>query len=1125
MFVESCNLGCNSGSGGAQVSCAFANTPQNAEIGLRFSRPIDFGSVSALSFAVTDTVTGLSAPGNFLIDPLDANRLVFRPLLDFNAQGNPVFGLMNGSTYLVVVKGTAQGDTGAIIRSTGGALNQSRVVCQITADQGIVDTVPGPPNALIFVQDATGATVPASGATNISVSTQITMLFDDIMNVGTLVTPASGLAPFIKVFVDSDGNLADPSDQVELAGTYTFNVDQFALRTTLVFTPAGGLPSAGPNLISPRQIIVRLPVQITDLASNQLANAGDVVFTPEVIPFNPITITEGFADQSLADLERTGSDWAESTPGRLKPGVGGGSGRLGDLFVRDGQTVVLDSSPTAATGTIAMTFGSGNVPTPGDQIILNGVTLTVQTTSDATQNVVGNRPFGSYFCDNLIELINQVIAMNPGSPLDAATYSYATNPNDPATVNFRITNKTLGTAGNSGGANPYSFDVIPGGASSVTYNLIGEPDPGGSGSTFVTGGTDGPVFPGVDTITNFDFQANPGVVPPDILVTNGLFEFNRVSVSSAGSLILRGNNPVRIFSRGNMVVSGLVNAAGTAPQDHLSAQPEGQFGSLGGPGAGRGGDGADRIDNPGTPPSGLQFIPTSGIGGAFNKGISNPTFGVNPPPGQGVGQLGVLGGGFRGQLWPRSLPPVIDSFPTTTPPGLETTAGMEEQGVALSPCVSGQVGAAGGGASYATLGTVGVAQAEFPAADLPGGNSNTPPDTPAGDPTALNIEPPTAPPNVRLLRPRLGHLRGGAGGGGGGMNLNLTQTNGDQFGDLTNCVEPGPGSPDNITSYYSHSGAAGGGGGGGVQLNVGRDLSVSGVVSCAGGNGGSAYRSSDPAFYNARSAAPGGAGSGGSLLVQAQTLTLPPAAARLSVAGGQGGLGKLELPSTGGVFNSTGGAGGTGLVRVETLQGLMNSDIASMIAPNNTADDMEFLSVGAWQPTGNAADGPQTITSATSCWVRPAGSFFNLDFESDAGGVFAWDLTLNVDFGGGAPVSVSYRDPADPNNPFATSIQQAWGDLVASDLMGGQTAAPIAVRFQGAKTTATLTNPCINDPFAVGAPFSGGSVTPWVRHPEELNAFSPKPDAIRFCVIFDRSSPNFPNALEVESVRIQADPE
>ncbi len=1124
MFVESCNLGCNSGSGGAQVSCAFANTPLNASVGLRFSRPVDFGSVNSLSFSVTDTVTGLSAPGNFLIDPLDANRLVFRPLLDFDGNGNPVFGLSAGSTYLVVVKGTAQGDTGSIIRSTGGALNQSRVVCQITADQGIVDAVPGPPNAFLFVENTSGATVPAGGAVDVSVDTPITMVFDDIMNVGTLVTPSSGVAPFIRVLVDSDGNLADPSDQVEIQGTYTFVVDQFALRTTLVFVPAGGLPSAGPNPVSPRQIIVRLPVQITDLAANQLANAGDIVFTPEVIPFNPITIQEDFLDQTIADLPRTGTDWAETTPGRLKPGVGGGSGRLGDLFIRDGETVVLETDPTPATGAIEFTFGSGNVPTPGDQIILNGVTITVQTTADPTQNVAGNRPFGAYFCDSLIETINQIIAMNPGSPLDAATYSYEQSSTNPSFVRFLITNKTVGSAGNLGGGSEFSFDVVPGAGTNTTYALVGELDPLGSGLTFLQNGSDGPSFAGVDTVSNFDFQANPGAVPPDVVVTDGIFEFNRVSISSAGGLRLRGNDEVRMFVRGNMRVEGIVNASGTTPPNHLSRTPEGQFGGRGGPGAGKGGDGADRVDNPGSPPTGLQFISTMGIGNAFNQGISNPTFMLNPPPGGGVGQTGSIGGGFRGVLWPNALPPVINAFPTMPAPGLETTAGMEEQGTLLAACVSGQVGGAGGGGSYATSGTIGVARAEFPASDPPGGNSNTPPDTPAGDAAPLNIEPPTAQPNVRLLRPRLGHLRGGAGGGGGGMSINLTQTNGDQFGDLTNCVEPGPGSPDSVTSYYSHSGAGGGGGGGGLQLNVGRDLAIPGVVSCAGGSGGSAFTSSDPARYNTRSAAPGGGGTGGSILAQCQTLTLPQASGRLTVAGGAGGLGKLELPSTGGIFQSTGGDGGTGLVRVETLQGLTNMDIAGQIAPNDTADDMEFLSVGAWMPTSLAADGPQTISSATSCWVRPAGSFFNLDFDSDVGPVLAWDLSLVVNFGAG-PVTVSYRDATDPNNPFGNSIQQTWGDLVASDLMGGQVAAPIAVRFQGAKTTQTLTNPCVTDPFDVTAPFAQGSVTPWVRHPEELNAYTPKPDAVRFCIIFDRSSPNFPTSIEVDSVRISAIPE
>ena len=61
------------------------------------------------------------------------------------------------------------------------------------------------------------------------------------------------------------------------------------------------------------------------------------------------------------------------------------------------------------------------------------------------------------------------------------------------------------------------------------------------------------------------------------------------------------------------------------------------------------------------------------------------------------------------------------------------------------------------------------------------------------------------------------------------------------------------------------------------------------------------------------------------------------------------------------------------------------------------------------------------------------------------------------------------------------------------------------VRFQGARLDGTLTNPCDVTLGGVQSDISDGSLTPWVRHPEELGLFSPSPNMVRFCIVFEGS--------------------
>jgi hypothetical protein len=133
MYIESCSLGCSSGSGGSQVSCVLTSHSPDADVRVRFSRPVDPASISWASFQIINVNNGTVPPGTRFVDPNDDHALVFRPAIAFDAFGNPVFGFDANSIYRITVPGEAQGDFPPLITSTDvpGLPNQSRMQCDV----------------------------------------------------------------------------------------------------------------------------------------------------------------------------------------------------------------------------------------------------------------------------------------------------------------------------------------------------------------------------------------------------------------------------------------------------------------------------------------------------------------------------------------------------------------------------------------------------------------------------------------------------------------------------------------------------------------------------------------------------------------------------------------------------------------------------------------------------------------------------------------------------------------------------------------------------------------------------------------------------------------------------------
>lgn len=1018
MFVDTCSLGCNSGVGGLQVNCSVVQVSLTTEVSVLFSESVDPASVNSTSFQLIEIPGGDEPVGTRFVDANNPRRLVFRPSIIFQADGTATFGFLPLKTYRISIPGTAHGDTGDLIRSTGGKANLSRMDCDIQTTDQVDDLVPGsptvqitvslrdpnPPNAILHDQ-------PASGAVNVWTNSTITFSFDDIMNPATLANPTTQQSSLITVKVDTDGNLGTVTDQITLFGSYVVTIDLSLLHTTMVFTPSNGLPSAGalPTQLAPRKVVILAPSGVQDLAGNLLSNPGTTIFTPELIHYDPVAIPdsdgEGFANVTNKDAANSGAEWGG---GKLSIGWGGGSGRLGALRVASLETVVLDTD-----GTIFRHLSAPELdPLPPMPIVV---------TSGFLDNA---RPTG---------------APAGYDPLDPLTWS---------------------------------------------------------------------------TVT----------------VTNGVFEFSSVVVESNGTLQIVGSKPGKLYSRGPATIDGTIEIAGATPLPHLSDAEDGGAGGQGGVYASSGGDGGDRHDNFGN--DDLLFLPFP-----FNA-IENPGAVTDGSPGGGL--AGASGGGGR-------------HFPNLFPLGAENVPairrGLRYARILLDAqngeCRGRQVASPGGGGAFAVDGGPGVPMTPDPEAENPNPPPPTVPNLPnttaaGGDSAVMGLEPPDPPSGHFKRKLESVNLVGGSGGGGGGTHLYNT------WEAFINAIDTSCYIPDFdigfITHYEDHSACGGGGGGGAIQVVSGETMRLNGSIGANGGDGGSNGTVLD--FERSSRASPGGGGSGGSVRLQAKNLLIDSNGLdRVNVSGGLGGVNLSPAVSGPPIMLGIGGAGGGGLMRFEDISGgttppatLMTrcSEAPKLLPfdplpnPNTTTgpcvgqpESQDHLSVGAW---AKPLRRPDSYSGAVSCWYRAEGNFFTLEFAPDnlsvpTSPVYGWNM--KVLYGSGTPTAINYRGP-DPNSPFGsgdfeTNLGSQVNYVNDANPPGNQhgtgpfDSAPggayLSVRFQGAVAIADISsNPCNVQLSGLGSKIAEGSLTPWVRHPAELNEFFPRPNMLRYSIVFDRAA-------------------
>ncbi|MCA9001975.1 MAG: hypothetical protein KDB61_08635, partial [Planctomycetes bacterium] len=163
---------------------------------------------------------------------------------------------------------------------------------------------------------------------------------------------------------------------------------------------------------------------------------------------------------------------------------------------------------------------------------------------------------------------------------------------------------------------------------------------------------------------------------------------------------------------------------------------------------------------------------------------------------------------------------------------------------------------------------------------------------------------------------------------------------------------------------------------------------------------------------------------------------------------------------------------------------------------DNVDKSLDFLSVasgGFTQPTQR----PDSVCGSVSCWIELPGGYSTVEFTEDAPGVPGWDMDVIWQ-----PAAVEMPLPFRASSATfgANGFEGAFGNILGE---AGLPGSPIVVRFQGARTSDALANPCNVILEGADAEIQPGSLTTWVDHPAKLNGLGI--NVIRYTILFDNT--------------------
>jgi hypothetical protein len=868
----------------------------------------------------------------------------------------------------------APGDS-AVVRSRGGRPNASRLSCTFEAS-GVRDFVPGPPTVTVLPN---ADHPPTSRAFDLSLS------FNDLVRSSQLLSP-NGTSPTVSVnLVSIDGFGSEVT--FPLDGTFVFENNIVARTTTLTFQPIGELPTGQGGT---RWVRVDVSNQITDLVGNRLVNAGSfVVPLPEESGATG-TVTETFDTTAKIDALKSAPGLWEGT-GRLVSGLkpatgqhpGGGSGVFGSPDLDD---FVFDTGVAPAAGMVPSELLGIDLPVTDGVMMFSSLELAAGRSASG----MGTRPL-RLFVRGSADIRGNLDFSGEDGEVNFSMY----RPDDE-----RLNYGSLS-------ADPPSLDMIA---------LLVDPleNAGGAGGAAALGGGAGGIggFGWHTVPTYYDdaktgwFSEHTGAGAADpTRYRNGLTGPAIVGVHGANGGRVGGLDPLGAPMPNTAANQILGDALAGSGMGTFAWPPKANV--------------IPSVNDVNNKSWASNLAGTAISAYNYNKVTSVYFFrqyGVARARGAGGG--GYWTDGLRGDVHDEDLlrQDSFGQFLSENPPDFARYNATLQTNFDFNG-----VPGAGGDITDPSDRELWPSYIRW---DNQGANIVH--DGVGGEFTPLVGGNPEL---FYTLDPVQGFLRGGAGGGGAGNS----QTGSFSLETSSPSLALG-----DIESYRDSDGCGGGAGGGGVQLQVARDLNLSGTIDLKGGDGGtsatrvsSSYALDTAGFFTNRAgSAGGGGGAGGGLLLQVGGTT-QFLGGTINLAGGSGGQGAI---------GNDGGDGGIGLLRFESSQALSLGGASGIVTPIESYDlstRPEFSLSGANQGAFTVGLGGSLGDQTVAKTVGTGTVFFNGNstgvasewYEADPGKLFlifdSWEITVEWSNGVSGPQSITYND-ANRTTPGVTPVWAAF---------------------------------------------------------------------------------------------------
>lgn len=869
------------------------------------------------------------------------------------------FGFAPNAYYYLEIRGRNKG-----IKGTDGSRLKRSVIIGFRTTDVVADPSPGPPNAKVTLIDMNEGRVkltetepafPVSSFGKASTSPPPTLLieFNELVIPSTLTNPSTGESDALELKLDLDNINTTFVDRVTMPGFY--EVSHTSTRTLAEWV------SVLPNFPADSLYLLEVAPTVEDIVGNsrfkESGDIGDVqlfayrtVDTPSE-PLDPLV--EPFNNRVFADTDLTSADWANTDPGFLKQGVGGGTGEDGPLRPTENMSLSTEVFDTDLGEFVQKTWNFTLVDIPeGVTVRVEGrfplkILVTGSFKVAGTLDLSGGN--GEQFNEQRIRPGAGGLgvagggsgglggSMTDGVDLDSPLFASAGLPGYPAPL---LPNQ--GLTGLSSLIEPWTLTKGSGVAITEAYPGLWLQPNTGTGSV-VPGATPG------DAINHNHptFRITDILLPSEIDVVSSPQADDYFGSLNQPGLDIYELPPPPIAKAGDPYVVG--DMAGHAGES--VAFPGGAgLGSL-----------------PLTVAQSLVTEVRSGGGGGGGgrspgvKGEDSPRAGLGD---QNSGTDGGLGGGgfLSGPVVSRTANVVTTSG--TPFQGLDLAGDADNPPFVIYPNATS--GFAFEIASH-TANTVTVKVFNLPLTsgvdtDLNGTYDLN--DVPAGG--NFRIEP--------------GYNRGGNGAGGSGVHLAGT------------VKLPGP---PNLTMPTWTPGAGGGAGGGAGSVEAGGRIEIlsTGLITASGGDGGRTTGAIGA------SASGGGGGSGGGVLLASAdpTITAVRIEGRVEAVGGEGGIGFVE-----------GGQGGAGRIRFESLSNNVNP---SQFPPGAVAPPVQATDLGYMIPGLTPSLGQSKFYFSQS--FLPKYDNFTVTYNARVDGVDMVGLTygtVDLDAGREAPFDLSFND-------------------------------------------------------------------------------------------------------------------